>query len=401
MSTPSLSIPSARASDTSGRAEFDTPDAGSSDFAIALAFGATETVVAVSGELDEVTSPELSVVLDAVAGRPYRRVILDLGGVTMLGGAGLQVLIDHVASSSPGTVVLRGPSRQAVRVLQIAGLRGPRDLVIPTIDGSGTHLGPEERVSDAIATVRGTQSELVAAALRRGGSVPADSDVVDGAMQLVSSLAQATIRGADGASVTLRRHGGFSSVAATDRVILDMDGAQYVSGEGPCLAAATEGRWFHVEQLANETRWPAFIPQADLLGIRAILSSPLAGPSGPFGALNLYSRSVAAFGEEEQELASQLALEASNILVGASADLPDTRLSEWLDEALATRTLIAQAQGVVMEREALSAEAAYVVLRHASQRSDRPLRVEAEKEVASTRRLPRLAIVESTGARDG
>jgi anti-anti-sigma factor len=394
-------MPPARGSGPSDRADFDAPDSGASDFAIAIALGTTETVVAVTGELAEVTAPELAAVLEAVTGRPYRRVILDLGRVTLLGGAGLQVLVDHVASASPGTVVLRGPSRQAVRVLQIAGLTGPRDLVMPVIDEHETRLGPEEIVTDADATTRGSQSELVAAALRRGGSVPADSDVVDGAMQLVASLAQATVPGADGASVTLRRHGGFSSVAATDRVVLNMDGAQYVAGEGPCLAAATEGRWFHVEQLANETRWPEFIPKARLLGIRAILSLPLTGASGPFGALNLYSRSVAAFGEDEQQLASRLALEASNILIGANADLSGSPLSEWLDEALATRSLIAQAQGIVMEREGLSAEAAYVVLRHASQRSDRPLRIEAEDEVASTRRLPGLRVVTAAQEQNG
>ena len=61
-----------------------------------------------------------------------------------------------------------------------------------------------------------------------GSSVVTENEgVVMGALRLLVSLAQAMVEGADGASVTLRRHGRLSTVAATDQTILDMDSEQY------------------------------------------------------------------------------------------------------------------------------------------------------------------------------
>jgi len=85
---------------------------------------------------------------------------------------------------------------------------------------------------------------------------------------------------------------------------------------GPCVDASIEGRWFHAQSLEEETRWPAFTPRARALGSAPYsLPPPGRGPTG--GALNIYSRTAAAFGAKEQELASVFATEASNILSDA------------------------------------------------------------------------------------
>ena len=120
--------------------------------------------------------------------------------------------------------------------------------------------------------------------------MPVDPDVVDGALRLVVDLAQVSVRGADGVSVSLRRNGVLSTVAASDRTIMAMDADQYATGEGPCVDASVKGHWFHAESLDVETRWPSFTPQARDLGIQAILSSPLRAVEQPVGALNIYSR---------------------------------------------------------------------------------------------------------------
>jgi hypothetical protein len=52
-------------------------------------------------------------------------------------------------------------------------------------------------------------------------------------------------------------------------------------------------------------------PQAQKLGINAILSSPLLTEECPVGALNIYSRTRAACSEKEQRLAALYATEAS------------------------------------------------------------------------------------------
>ena len=194
-----------------------------------------------------------------------------------------------------------------------------------------------------------------------------------------------TVKGADGVSVSLQRHGRLTTVAASDHPISEMDADQYATGEGPCVDASIEGRWFHSESLEQEARWPAFVPKAQELGINSILSHPLLAKERPLGALNMYSRTAAAFSGKEWELASVFATEASTILSDAGVDVSDNQLSARIGEALRTRNIIAVAQGVLMERQGISEERAYTVLRTSSQRTGRPLSEEATSTVESTR----------------
>jgi GAF domain-containing protein len=109
------------------------------------------------------------------------------------------------------------------------------------------------------------------------------------------------------------------------------------------------------------------------LGISAILSSPLLAEGQPVGALNIYSRTAAAFGAKEQELASVFATEASNILSDAGVQMNDDQMTGRFEGALRTREIIAETQGVIIERQDVGEDDAFDILRRFSQRSGRPL----------------------------
>ena len=79
--------------------------------------------------------------------------------------------------------------------------------------------------------------------------------------------------------------------------------------------------------------------------------------------------------------------EASLILTKAGLDVTDDEVAARLGEAQQARRTIAQAEGIIMEREGIAADRAYTVLRSYSQRTNRPLRERAEEVVASTQRL--------------
>ncbi len=224
-------------------------------------------------------------------------------------------------------------------------------------------LGPEQSIGAPGEPVSVHIPDL--ARQLRVTAIPADVDVVDGALHLVVALAQVTVDGADGVSVSLQRHGQLMTVAATDQTISDMDANanQYATGEGPCVDASVHGHWFHAESFDQETRWPDFTPKAQELGINAILSNPLMANERPVGALNIYSRTAAAFSSKDQELASIFAFEASIILRHTRVDVSDRELSWRLDEALRARRLIAQAQGVMIGAEGISEEDAFTELR--------------------------------------
>jgi len=283
-----------------------------------------------------------------------------------------------------GTLTIRSPSAVVLRMLYITGVAEWVSLEHP--DPPHRHLGAEQSIAIADAP-SGTEPYHLPPHVGKITAIPADTDVVDGTLRLVVALARATVGGADGVSVSLRRHGHLATVAASDQTISDMDVSQYATGEGPCVDASVKGRWFHAESLDTETRWPAFTPRAQALGINAILSSPLLVEDRPVGALNIYSRTSMAFAPKDQELASVFAAEASLILASAGVDVTDEQLSARRNEALATRRVIAQAEGVIMEREGVEADDAYSMLCDYSRRSNRPFRERAEDVVSSTHRL--------------
>jgi len=248
-------------------------------------------------------------------------------------------------------------------------------------DGEG--LGPEERSRPTGAAAERELADL-SSGLLRIAAIPANQDVLDAALRLVVALARVTVTGADGVSVCLNRHSTLVTVAASDATVTGMDRDQYATGEGPCVAAATEGHWFHVESLDDEVRWPAFIPRARERGINSILSTPLLTATRPVGALNIYSLRPQAFAKPELEMSSMLASRASDLLVSAAMDVSMEDLSRQLQEALQGRDIIAQARGALMQRHGITAEAAYTILRRSSRQDNTPLRRVAEDVMAST-----------------
>jgi anti-anti-sigma factor len=346
------------------------PEQPLTDFFISASFEGDVAVLALAGEVDIVTSPEFSAFFDTLLARGHYSVVLDLAGLYFMDASGLAVIADGAARLERvgGTLVIRTPTPMIEEVLRITGFTR---LVRVEV---GPEVGPKEWVRSG---------------LRQFSALRSEDEVLDGALRMAVSLASALVGGADGASVSLRRHGRLSTVAASDRTIASMDASQYETGEGPCIDASVEGRWFHAEILGSETRWPAFTPQARALGINAILSSPLLVEDRPVGALNIYSLSASAFSPEDRELAATFAAEASAILADAATSEGDEargQLTIRFQGALRAREVIAQAQGVLMEREGLAEEEAYSALRRFSQGNGTPLQERALDIVTSTRR---------------
>ena len=353
-------------------------------FAVSVEFVGGAVVLVVRGEVDTFSAAELHALLTAMVDSGHRTIVVDLAAVSFLDAAGLGVFARGAARlrAGSGTLTLRSPSQMVLRLLSLTRL----DEVVRVEGGEtrSSRLGPEERTGrQEVAANMGTYVSV--GRLRRFAAIPADDDVVDGSLRLVVALARATVAGADGVSVSLRRHGRLATVASSDQTIAAMDADQYATGEGPCVDASVAGHWFHSEALDGETRWPAFIPRAQSLGINSILSTPLFATGGPVGALNMYSRTAAAFTPEEQQLASVFASEASRILTTAGVDVSEEQLAQRFHEALRGREIIAQAQGVIMERDGVSEDDAYTALRTSSMRTNIPLKTCAAEIVAATR----------------
>ncbi|MHB1781634.1 MAG: ANTAR domain-containing protein [Acidimicrobiales bacterium] len=324
---------------------------------------------------------KLGAFLDAAIATGCLSVALDLHALDVIDPAEIAVVANarHRLASLGGALTIRAASTAVLEVLEAGGPGVPVDHLQRDQDRL---LGPVQPVrqprNGVTITTNGGR-----ALPRRVTFVPAGDDLVDSALRLVVGLARDTVGGADGVSVSIRRHGRLATVAASDHTVLDMDAGQYATGEGPCVDASVRGRWFHAGALESETRWPAFTPRARALGINAILSSPLLAGERAVGALNIYSRTAGAFTPEGQQLAARFAEETSNVLDDAGADVTDDRLASRLREALRARRTIAQAEGVLMERDQIGEVSAYALLRRYAIESGRPLRERAEDVVSS------------------
>jgi anti-anti-sigma factor len=329
--------------------------------------------------VDILTAPDLGAIVDALVDRGHLLVVLDLAALDFMDASGLRVIAGAARRLEPlgGKLTIRHPSALVRRLLDITGLVAVVHLEHP--QPLQDALGP----APSVAVRAGPGSGDLGQRLMKVRAIPARTDVVDGALRLVVALARASVGHADGVSVSLRRHGRLATVAASDPTIADMDAAQYLTGEGPCVDAAVEGRWFYAASLDTEVRWPAFTPKAQALGINAILSTPLSAQDQPVGSINIYSHARAAFTPTDQKLASVFAEQASALLSEAGVDVTDGQLAEWSDDALSSRQVIAQAQGMMMQRDGISGEDAHTALRRLANSAGLPLREHATQVVAS------------------
>lgn len=196
---------------------------------------------------------------------------------------------------------------------------------------------------------------------------------VGGVLQHVVDAAKVVIANADLVSVTLRvPHGAFYTPVETSPEATDLDQVQYRTGEGPCLdAARPDGPAYVVsDDLRVELRWRQFAKIAAGHGYRSILSTelvPAPGAGRLAGALNIYSRRLQGLTKADRYTALLLATHASlalaHVQTAELADLCQTNLRQ----AIESRDVIGQAKGILMNRQGVTADQAFELLRRTSQ----------------------------------
>jgi GAF domain-containing protein len=169
--------------------------------------------------------------------------------------------------------------------------------------------------------------------------------------------------------------------ASTGPVPLRLDGIQERAGEGPCIEAAQQQALVRIDDMRAEERWAQFTAAASEHGIGSVLCAPLRLDDRCLGTLTLYAPEPAAFGERDE---ADIALFATL----AAIALAEAQRAEQLRAAIASRDLIGQAKGILMERYKISADAAFGVLTRTSQDENIKLAAVA-RQVAESGELPR------------
>ncbi|MDT7846927.1 GAF and ANTAR domain-containing protein [Streptomyces justiciae] len=165
------------------------------------------------------------------------------------------------------------------------------------------------------------------------------------------------------------------TAAASHEIVDRFDQQQYAVGEGPCLQTLRTGRPNHVADVDQERRFGAFPDLARDNGLRSMLALPLIPPRQQVsGVMNLYSTEPGGFTRQVREEAAVFAGHASGALGVALKIAGHLQFSLDLQNAIASRTVIDQALGILMAQERCSAERAFEILTRASQQRNVKLR---------------------------
>jgi GAF domain-containing protein len=219
--------------------------------------------------------------------------------------------------------------------------------------------------------------------LRTLGQIASLPEVLEQAAALAVELPGAESAGVSLISGSTR----IETMAATDEMAGSADQLQAELREGPLFDAIQRQVVIYLNDLSDELRWPRWSARMiDQLGVRSMLSYQLFIDGDVLGSLNLYSRKPQAF---DLDVLDAGYLFAAHVGVTVS----QIRERDSLKSAIASRTIIGQAEGILMERYGLDGDAAFSALRRVSQNRNVKLR-EIASELVQTRQLD--GLVEGT-----
>jgi len=153
------------------------------DFGVGVSVVGERAILAVRGEVDMLTTPDLIAMVDAAIDDGHRSVVLDLAELDFMSVMGLRAIAGGAdrLEVAGGALTIRSPSALVRRLLDIMGLAGLVHLEEPgRLDG----LAQSSRVPPQCRPY---------SHLRRVTAVPSDDEVVNSALRLVVALARAAV----------------------------------------------------------------------------------------------------------------------------------------------------------------------------------------------------------------
>ena len=167
-------------------------------------------------------------------------------------------------------------------------------------------------------------------------------------------------------------------VAASDEAAARAEQWQIDLGVGPTVDALSSSTVVGPSRVVA-TRWPAWSGRVLALGHPSIVTSfPLGFGDQRAGALTLYTEQRPS---DDEVSAVELVAATGSIALGFALDVGS------ITAAIDSRSVIGQAQGILMERFEIDADRAFAVLRRVSQTTNVKLRAVAE-ELVRTRATP-------------
>ena len=199
-------------------------------------------------------------------------------------------------------------------------------------------------------------------------------------LDAITAHAAAAHPAAQDAGLILLEGGKLLPQATTGRAPQLLDSKQQETGKGPCIEAAQAQTMICINDMRRDARWPEFATEAHACGVASMLCAPLWISDQTLGTLSLYAPQPGAFSDHDQRIIETFA-------TLAALALAEAQRTEQLTTAIASRDVIGQAKGIIMERYKISADAAFGTLARISQARNMKLH-EVARHIAETRDLP-------------
>jgi GAF domain-containing protein len=196
-------------------------------------------------------------------------------------------------------------------------------------------------------------------------------------MDVIVCAVVAMVPGAEEATISVvqgRRR--VVSAAATGDLPRRFDDLQEETRQGPCLDAMYEHETIRVDDLPSDPRWPGLARRAREAGVTSALCFQLFVAGDDLGALDLLARRPGAFTDESERIGLLFASHAAIALAQAH------KVAN-LGTALASRDVIGQAKGILMERYKIAPDQAFALLARVSMDTNRKLHEVAEHLTAT------------------
>ncbi|MFL6124562.1 GAF and ANTAR domain-containing protein [Actinophytocola sp.] len=177
-----------------------------------------------------------------------------------------------------------------------------------------------------------------------------------------------TIPGCDEALITVRSTNGVETVQTSGDLGFDP------LSPGPVIEAVTFREPRQLTDTMSDQRWPAFATQLVNAGYRSCMTLPLSTRGDESAVLTLLSREPATFDESSYDVVLLLTLHAGVAFDNASIYHDALELVGQLRTALRTRSLVGQAQGLLMRDQGFGPDEAFALLKRASQNRNIKLR---------------------------
>jgi transcriptional regulator with GAF, ATPase, and Fis domain len=201
-----------------------------------------------------------------------------------------------------------------------------------------------------------------------------EDDDLDSTLRRYVDRVVHTVDGCDHASITVDTKTGPETVTGGAEPLLSYLTGNSPGDVSPIVEVLRYREPRRLPDVDSDQRWPEFGARMAKAGYHSALCLPLDTKAEPAAAFTLFSRKPNEFADTSYDMVLLFALHAGVAFDNVSLYSDCQTLVKHLRDALGTRSVIGQAQGLLMHCHGYGTEAAFGALRTASQHHNTKLR---------------------------